>query len=421
MNKRVVVTGLGVVSPLGSTVNYAWDRLIQGGNGIQSLSLDTFKNIPSKVAALVKKGSEEGELDISKYVSKQDQRNLSSASIYALVAGSDALSDADWSPVDESSRRRTGVCIGMGMVDLENICETSDALKKGYSRVSPYFVPRILPNMAAGRISIKYGFHGPNHCVSTACATGCHAIGDAFTFIRRGLADVMVCGGTEACIGPLALAGFCRLRALSTAFNDTPHLASRPFDSKRDGFVIGEGAAVLILEELEHATRRGVKIYAEILGYGLSGDANHITSPHEDGVGAILAMTGALKDAQIDENNVSYINAHATSTPVGDNIELKAIKSLIKDTSNLAISSTKGAHGHLLGAAGCLETLFTVLACYHSILPPTINLENICDEGSGLNCVPNRLQKWTAERRIALKNSFGFGGTNASLCLSEFS
>lgn len=285
------------------------------------------------------------------------------------------------------------------------------------------FVPRILANMAAGQISIKYGFRGPNHAVSTACATGAHAIGDSLRFIRNGDADVMVCGGTEACISPLSIAGFCRLRALCTSHNEEPLKSSRPFDRDRNGFVMGEGSAILVLEELGHAKKRSANILAEVCGYGLSGDGAHITSPHPEGKGALLAMKSALRDSQLPINEIGYINAHATSTPIGDNIEALAIGNLFQSQlKDLRVSSTKGAHGHLLGAAGNLETIFTILACRDAILPPTLNLTNIPDNLASINFVAGTAQEWKTDsgKRVALKNAFGFGGTNASLCISQY-
>lgn len=332
---------------------------------------------------------------------------------------------AEWVPQTENDFDRTGVSVGIGMIDLNSVCETFEAMQtNGYNRVSPHFVPKILANMAAGQISIKYGFRGPNHAVSTACATGAHAIGDSMRFIRNSDADVMVCGGTEAAICPLSVAGFCRLRALCTNSNDRPLNASRPFDRDRSGFVMGEGSAILVLEELQHAKNRNANILAEICGYGLSGDASHITSPHPDGRGAILAMKNALRDAQIAPNEVTYVNAHATSTPIGDAIEANAIQQLFKEhTKNVYVSSTKGHHGHLLGAAGNLETIFTILACNEAKIPPTLNLDNVPENLQFINFVRNHPIDWKIDshrKRIALKNAFGFGGTNASLCISEF-
>lgn len=412
--RRVVVTGLGVVSPLGTGTKLAWKNLLNGHCGIVALHDEEYSKLPSRIAGVipVEQGTE-----IAKALSKSNLKLMAPATCIALTATSEALKDANWLPESDEDREATGVTLGMGMIDLKDVCDTNSALKLGYNKVSPFFVPRILPNMAAGHISIKYGFRGPNHAVSTACATGAHSIGDAFRFIRNGDSEVMVSGGAEACISPLAIAGFCRLRALSTSFNDEPEKASRPFDKLRDGFVMGEGAAVLVLEEYEHALRRNAKMYAEILGYGLSGDAAHITTPREDGSGAILSMNRALQDGGVEPNEISYVNAHATSTPVGDGIESTAIRRLFKENiKDIMVSSTKGAHGHLLGAAGNLEAVFTVLACHHGIVPPTLNLDEPIDD---LNYVAKLPQEWVKERRVALKNSFGFGGTNATLCISN--
>lgn len=413
--RRVVVTGIGAITPLGHDVASSWKNLISGVCGIQKLMGSEFEKLPCQIAACLK------DFEPEKSFSKGDLRSMSKATLYALIATAEALKTANWHPHDDTGRQRTGVAIGMGMVDLQDVCDTYESLKKGYNRISPFFVPRLLPNMAAGQISIKYGFQGPNHSVSTACATGLHAIGDSFRFIRNGDADVMIAGGTEACINPLSIAGFCRLRALSTCKD--PVKASRPFDKQRDGFVMGEGSAVFVLEELEHAKQRNAHILAEVLGYGLSGDASHLTAPREDGIGALLVMSRALSEAKVKTNEVGYVNAHATSTPVGDVIEARAIKKLFKShAQKLKISSTKGAHGHLLGSAGNLEALFTVMAIKEGLIPPTLNLELTDDEISDLNFVPNEPQKWEqpSHRRIALKNSFGFGGTNACICLGGY-
>ncbi|OXU28643.1 hypothetical protein TSAR_011607 [Trichomalopsis sarcophagae] len=419
--RRVVVTGIGIVSPLGVGTRHSWKELLKCKCGIVKLDGPDYEKLPCRVAAVVPKGDGPNELDFKTRFTTSELRTMCPATAYALIAAEEALTDANWKPEDEDDKRDTGVAVGIGMIDLVDVCTTYEQLKKGYSKVSPYFVPRILPNMAAGQISIKYGFRGPNHSVSTACATGAHAIGDAFRFVRGGETSVMLCGGAEACISPLAIAAFCRLRALSTAKNDFPQEASRPFDKERDGFVMGEGSAILVLEELNHALERNAKIYAEVLGYGLSGDAVHLTAPSEDGTGALLAMDRALKDAATDTSEITYVNAHATSTPLGDAIELRAIESLFGEHSkNVTVSSTKGAHGHLLGAAGNLEAAFTILALQEKVIPPTINLHNI-DGETNLKFAPNSKRRWSIDaRRVALKNAFGFGGTNASLCLAEY-
>lgn len=416
-HRRVVVTGLGVVSPVGCQVETSWNNIINGKCGIRNLDDSNYSKLPCRIAGQINKS----ELPIDSFFTKSELKSMAPATTLALLAVDEAIKLSQIDTKNRELQLRTGVAIGMGMIDLVDVCETNRALEKGYNRVSPFFVPRILPNMAAGQVSIKYGLNGPNHAVSTACATGVHAIGDSFRFIKYGDADVMVCGAAESCISPLAIAGFCRLRALSTSSNDKPQKASRPFDRNRDGFVMGEGAAILILEELEHAKQRNAPIYAEILGYGLSGDASHLTAPHEDGTGAFLAMQRAISDAKIEINDVQYINAHATSTPIGDAIETRAIKRLfLEHAKHLAVSSTKGAHGHLLGSAGNLESVFTVLACKEGTIPPTINLDSVTDE-MDLNFVPNESQQWKRNgRRVALKNSFGFGGTNASICIAEF-
>jgi 3-oxoacyl-[acyl-carrier-protein] synthase II len=418
--RRVVVTGLGVVSSVGITVDSAWKFILDGKSATRSLpERAEYSKLPCKVASPINDDDLE---NIKSNFTKSELKSMSPATVFALYAAKQAFESAQWTPTNESDQQRTGVAVGMGMVDLADVCSTNESLSKAYNKISPFFVPRILLNMAAGQISIAYKLHGPNHSTSTACATGLHSIGDAYRFIRHNDADVMVCGATESCISPLSIAGFCRLRALSTSFNDRPQEASRPFDKKRDGFVMGEGSAIFILEELEHAEKRNAQIYGEILGYGLSGDASHLTAPSEDGLGARLAMQRALNDANLQPSDVSYINAHSTSTPLGDSIEARAIQTIFGGNENFAVSSTKGSHGHLLGAAGALEGLFTLLACKHGQLPPTINFSESEDEFKAINFVANSSQKWPNEnaQRIAVKNSFGFGGTNVSLIFSNF-
>ncbi|KAF1997092.1 3-oxoacyl-synthase mitochondrial precursor [Amniculicola lignicola CBS 123094] len=345
---------------------------------------------------------------------------------YAMVASEEALKDAGWSPTKEDDLEATGVYLGSGIGSLDDVYDTTVAYEKGgYKKVSPLFVPRLLINLAAGHVSMRFGFKGPNHAATTACTTGAHSIGDAARLIQFGDADVMIAGGAESCIHPLAIAGFARARGLATDWNDSPIEASRPFDRDRGGFVIGEGAGVVVLEELEHAKARGAKIYAEVAGYGLSSDAYHMTAPREDGQGPFLAMKHALRHAGLKPSSVDYVNAHATSTSLGDAAENRAIKDLLlgqdgkSKASDINVSSTKGAIGHLLGASGSVESVFTILGLHHNILPPTLNLENPGDPPEAFNC--NYVAKFAQQKeiKVALSNSFGFGGTNASLCFRK--
>ncbi|KAL9238072.1 hypothetical protein vseg_012547 [Gypsophila vaccaria] len=433
--RRVVVTGLGMVTPLGCGVDTTWKRLLDGDSGITGitsgdLKLDSFDaetrshvfdQITSKVAAVVPSGTCPGRFNDLLWCNPKENKSVSRFIGYALCAADEALRDASWAPTEKLQKERTGVSIGGGIGSMSDIVDAAQLIcEKRLRRLSPYFVPRILINMASGHVSMKYGLQGPNHAAVTACATGAHSIGDAARMIIFGDADVMVAGGTEASIDALSLAGFCRLKALSTKYNSSPCEASRPFDSGRDGFVIGEGSGVIVLEELEHARERGAKIYAELCGYGMSGDAYHITQPHHDGRGAILAMTSALKQAGLCPNQVDYINAHATSTPLGDAVEATAIKSLFGEHATsgaLALSSTKGAIGHLLGAAGAVEAIFSVLAVHNGVAPLTLNLSQpdpIFQDGF----MPLTVSKQVSIT-AALSNSFGFGGTNTSLLFTK--
>ena len=413
--RRVVVTGMGVASPLGLGVEHVWRRLLNGESGISAIQTFDVKDLPARIAGQVPIGMKaDGRLDLNEWIPVKDQKKMDRFIQLALVAAVEAIEASGWLPQDEAGRCATGVMIGSGIGGLSTIQDAALLVASGRTRrLSPFFIPSSLVNLASGHVSIRYGFKGPNHSAVTACATGVHAIGDAARLIALGDADVMVAGGAEAAICELGIGGFCAARALSTAYNDTPATASRPWDSGRDGFVMGEGAGVLVLEALEHAKARGATIHAEVIGYGMSGDAHHITSPVEDGNGGFRAMTAALRDAGLTAADVHYVNAHGTSTPMGDDIELSAVERLFgDDAKSLAMSSTKSATGHLLGAAGAVEAIFSILAIRDNVAPPTLNLENPSRESA-----IDRVALVAQERRIkvALSNSFGFGGTNASV------
>ncbi|HZZ31654.1 MAG TPA: beta-ketoacyl-ACP synthase II [Phenylobacterium sp.] len=427
--RRVVVTGIGLITPLGQGTEITWAAILAGKSGIGRVStFDISGDYACKVAGEVPRvdgrgggGADvPGSFDPDQTLSTRDQRRVDDFILYAIAAADEAVKDSGWQPEAEADRERTGVMIGSGIGGLATIERTSIELhEKGPRRVSPFFIPSALINLASGQVSIRHGFKGPNHSVVTACATGAHAIGDAARLIKYGDAEVMLAGGAEAAICPVGMAGFIAARAMSTGFNDTPEKASRPYDKDRDGFVMGEGAGVLVLEEYEHAKARGAKIYAEVSGYGLAGDAYHITAPAEDGDGGFRAMKAALKDAGVEMAQVDYINAHGTSTPLGDEIELGAVTRLLGDAAAKAtMSSTKSATGHLLGAAGAIEAAFSVLAIRDQIAPPTINLDNPSVE-TEIDLVPHRAKPMKID--IALSNSFGFGGTNASVVFKKVS
>jgi 3-oxoacyl-[acyl-carrier-protein] synthase II len=394
--------------------------LIQGQSGIVTIDRFDTSDLPCKIAGLVPDASR-GEVGFhaDQYLPPKDQRNVDLFILYGLAAASQAIEDAGWQPTSAADCERTGVMIGAGIGGLPRIYETSIALHEGgFKKVSPFFIPASLINLVSGQVSIKYGFKGPNHATVTACASGAHAIGDAARLIQLGDADVMVAGGAEAAVCRIGIAGFAAMRALSTHFNDAPEKASRPWDQARDGFVMGEGSGIVVLEEREHAKKRGAQIYAELVGYGLSGDAHHITAPAADGDGGYRAMANALRHARLNAEDIGYVNAHGTSTPLGDEIELGALRRLFNGRlDTVAISSTKSAIGHLLGAAGGVEAVFSILALQNGILPPTLNLENPSEGCKDANLVPLKAQEKTI--RYALSNSFGFGGTNACLIFSS--
>ena len=415
--RRVVVTGMGIACPLGLGVENVWKRMLAGESGLAAIQNFDTDALPAKIAGQVPLGTRaEGKLDINEWIPVKDQKKMDRFIQLALVAATEAVEDSGWNPGEdqEEERCRTGVMIGSGIGGLPTIYEASLLIAQNKTRrISPFFIPSALINLASGHVSIRYGFNGPNHAVVTACASGVHALGDAARLIALNDADVMVAGGAEAAVAEIGMAGFCASRALSTGFNDNPTAGSRPWDRDRDGFVMGEGAGVLVLEELEHAKKRGAKIYGEVIGYGMSGDAYHITAPTEDGDGAFRAMRAALKSASLSPSEIQYVNAHGTSTPMGDDLELQAVERLWGDAAkNLAMSSTKSAIGHLLGAAGAVEGIFSILAIRDGVAPPTLNLENPSRE-SPIDRVA--LQAQPRKIDTVLCNSFGFGGTNASI------
>ena len=413
--RRVVVTGLGMVSPLACGVEPTWKRILNGESGARAIGTFDVSDLQTKIACNVPRGDGSNDtFNADQWMEPKDQRKVDDFIIFAMAAATQALNDANWHPESEEDKCATGTLIGSGIGGLNGIAETAILLKeRGPRRVSPFFIPGRLINLASGYVSIEHGLKGPNHSVVTACSTGAHAIGDAGRLIALGDADVMVAGGAESPISRIGIAGFNAARALSTGFNETPEKASRPYDKDRDGFVMGEGAGVVVLEELEHARRRGAKIYAEVIGYGLSGDAYHITSPSPDGDGGFRSMSAALKRAGLTPSDLDYINAHGTSTPLGDEIELGAVERLLGNAaSKVAMSSTKSSTGHLLGAAGAIEAIFAILAIRDNVVPPTINLDNPSVQ-TAIDLVPHTAKK--REINVALSNSFGFGGTNASV------
>jgi 3-oxoacyl-[acyl-carrier-protein] synthase II len=417
--RRVVVTGIGAVTPLFSNAETTWKKLVNGESGLGNITIFDPAESPCKIAGEVKFGTEEGMLNIDSYIDVKEQKKMDRFIHLAIAAAEQAISDSGWKAESEEQKYRTGVMIGSGIGGLPAIEKTSITMKeRGIRKISPFFIPQSLINLASGQVSIKHGFMGPNHAVVTACATGAHAIGDSARMIEYGDVDVMIAGGAESAICEVGIGGFAALRALSTSFNENPTAGSRPWDKSRDGFVMGEGSGIVVLEELEHAKKRGAKIYAEVAGYGLSGDAYHITAPESSGRGSTYAMKLALKHAGMNPEDVDYINAHGTSTPLGDEIEVGAVKKVFGDHAyKLSMSSTKSSIGHLLGAAGAVEAIFSLQAIRDNVAPPTLNLEDP-SEGCDIDLVAKKAK----ERKIdvAMSNSFGFGGTNACLILKRF-
>jgi len=413
---------MGLVTPLGSGVEPVWQRLLEGQSGVKRIEAFDVSDLSSQIAGQVPRGATaDGLFNADDFVPKKDQRKVDQFIVYGMAAAHQAVLDAGWMPEDLESQERTGVMIGSGIGGLQTINDGAITLhERGPRRLSPFFIPAALINLVSGQVSIRYGFRGPNHSAVTACSTGAHAIGDASRLIGLGDADVMVAGGAEAAICRIGIAGFASAKALSTGYNERPSEASRPWDKGRDGFVMGEGAGVVVLEELEHAKARGATIYGEVLGYGLSGDAHHITAPPDDGAGGYRAMQAALRSAGVDASQIDYVNAHGTSTQKGDEIELGSVQRLLGDAyRDTCMSSTKSAIGHLLGAAGAVEAIFCIKAIADGVVPPTLNLDDPSDGCRDMNLVPKHAQE--RKVRYALSNSFGFGGTNASLILSAYS
>lgn len=418
--RRVVVTGIGAVTSLGVGAEHNWKNLLDSKSGIRAIDHFDVSDLPAKIAGTIQAGDGSGDtLNADDFVPSKDRRRMDDFIVYGLCAAEQAITDSGWKPSSDEDTWRTGVLIGSGIGGLPEISRGAikvDA-EKNPRRLSPFFIPASLINLVSGHVSIRHGYKGPNHAVVTACSTGAHAIGDAARIIMWDDADVMIAGGAEAACCRVGMAGFCSARALSTGFNDTPEKASRPYDKDRDGFVMGEGAGIVVLEEYEHAKARGAKIYAEVVGYGMSGDAHHITAPAEDGDGAFRCMKAALKRAQMSPEDIDYVNAHGTSTPLGDEIELRAVERLFSGhTDGMSMSSTKSAIGHLLGAAGAVEAIYSILAIRDNVAPPTLNLDNPSVE-TDIDLVPKVARERTI--RAALSNSFGFGGTNASLIFRE--
>ena len=419
--RRVVITGMGMVTPLGFGVDHNWSEITNGKSGIRKIEHFKISDIASQIAGIIPvtkdKNPQNGDFNADLFLEPKEQRKVDIFITYGMAAAQEAIEDSGWTPTEEEDQNRTGVLIGSGIGGLDEIYKTSILMnERGPRRVSPFFVPASLVNLISGHVSIKHRFRGPNHSVVTACATGTHAIGDAARLIMMDDADVMVAGGAEGAVCRLGLAGFSSSRALSTGYNDSPEIASRPWDEGRDGFVIGEGAGIVVLEEYEHAKARGAKIYGEVIGYGLSGDAHHITSPAPDGSGGYRAMEAALKRAKLNPEDIDYINAHGTSTQVGDGIEFGAVSRLFKNAlEGVSMSSTKSAIGHLLGAAGAVEAIYAAKTIETGTIPPTLNLDNISENCQGIDLVP----KIAKEKKVdtVLSNSFGFGGTNASLII----